>query len=85
MFCPRCGTELPEAGDCPSCGQARPTLDAPPTPQVTVPGTDRANAIGCGLGSLAIGVLVGIGVSILICIGYLNEIGNAFGPRFGGK
>ncbi len=78
MFCPRCGTQLPEAGDCPSCGQARPTLDAPPTPPVTGPGPDPANAIGCGLGGVAIGILVGIGVGILICIGYIYSVLNAF-------
>ena len=80
MFCPRCGTKLPDAGDCPACGQQRPNLDPPPSGAES----DRnpARAVGCGLGGIVIGVLLGIGVGILICMGIFSNILNDFGKIF---
>jgi hypothetical protein len=85
MFCPKCGRELPELGDCPSCGQARPNLDAPPRPAGKAPDRDPAHAVGCGLGGVTIGILVGIGVGFLICMGMLSNFLNDIFKIFGGK
>ena len=61
MFCPNCGGELPAEGDCPSCGQARPSLDRPQRlPAATPPPSKTLAWLGCGLGGVLIGILVTI-------------------------
>lgn len=74
MFCPLCGTELSEAGDCPSCGQARPNIDALPKPAVTAPAHDPSYSIGCAV----ISIFVGIGIGILICVGFAYSVLHEF-------
>jgi hypothetical protein len=84
VFCPRCGLKLPETGDCPACGQPRPILDGPQR-SVANPDTGPSGALGCGLGGVALGILVGIGVGILICMGILSNFLGGFREIFGGK
>jgi hypothetical protein len=75
---------LPEVGGCPACGQARPNLSGPPPG----PDADRADvraAVGCGLGGVSLGILAGVEVGILICMGMLAGFMNDLGKLLGGK
>jgi hypothetical protein len=50
MFCPKCGQELPETGDCPACEQPRPEFVATP---------EKSNADGTAAGCLT-GFVLGV-------------------------
>jgi hypothetical protein len=69
MFCSNCGSELPETGNCPSCGKPRPSLDVQ---SPSLPGHTPGITGGC-LGA-AVGWLVAapLGASIGYVIGYTN-------------
>lgn len=70
MFCPKCGKQLPEAGDCPVCGQSRPSLGP-------------LRAVGCGLSGVALGILAGVVVGVLICMGILSTFMRDLGKLIG--
>jgi hypothetical protein len=73
MFCPKCGLQLPEKGDCPSCGQPRVSLDAAPRPVQYVEVPVIRSRSGRGWSRVIIGLIIGLVVGILICLGMLSS------------
>lgn len=81
-YCQNCGKALPETGDCHFCVDRRSDIER--KDQVAVPALPVA-PVGCGLGGATLGILVGIGVGIMICIGllstFLTDVGKILGIR----
>jgi hypothetical protein len=73
--CLRCGTILPEAGECPLCQspqlgpeRASPLLEGPP------PGLPFG-----WRGAVVLGVMLALGLGVLACSGVFSEISQDFG------
>jgi hypothetical protein len=76
MFFSNCGSELPETGNCPSCGKPRPSLDVQSPPGIT------RGCLGAAVGWMVaapLGAFIGYG------IGYVpnNDFGGLFGLFWG--
>jgi hypothetical protein len=70
MFCSNCGSELPETGNCPSCGKPRPSLGVQsPSPPGRTPGI-ASGCLGAGVGWL---VAAPLGAFIGYMIGYAGH------------
>jgi hypothetical protein len=64
MFCPKCGTTLPEVGDCPSCRKARSKLDVPPPTPNSGSGPPRPGWRELSPLAKAICILVAIAIAL---------------------
>jgi hypothetical protein len=74
MYCPKCGTPLPEHGDCPSCGQLRPKLDATPQEDSSRDTTVRRTVAIAGP-VIALVAILGFCIVAGVLIQVLNFIG----------